>query len=300
MPSTRPHEKIKGEFAFWGPPNSGKDWMIHSFARALTQYNDRRNARFDPHFEHRLMDDHERPLTTEAPDIINPTQPGMAADDLYYYERRGRSSPLTPAHRVSSHRHTVRVTNAAGGSTIDRIEDSVRDTLERAQCILLLLDPTSFQPGAYTRGQYQDWVKQFMDTLEPLEDGKVRYIAACLTKVDTLTTIREPAEQIRITFGAGMEQLLAGYDDRWSSELRMFAVSSFGFLSNKREANMGSDPRQLKDPNHWAPHNVEQPFFWLFEKLERSRLSAFSSSISRAFFENERRKLYIGYPGARL
>ncbi len=303
MASAEIKEPLMGEFAFWGPTGSGKDWMLRSFARALEQYNDNRSDRYDGQFQHTLAFGNGRPLPTEPPPpgVIIPTLEGAAYDDRFRYSRVGRSRPMTKAQRVSSHSHEILVTNAAGGDTVN-LERSfeVGATLQSAQCVLMLLDHTLIsETGALTGQGYINMVRDFLDYLEPLPDRKRRYIAACLTKVDRLTIIRDAGEAVRLTFGRGMEQLLTSYSHR-GTEVRFFAVSAFGFLrAENRKPNLDGEKVYLQDPYHWRPHNVEQPFFWLFEQMERSRLGTFTRPLGRTFFLNERRQRYIAYPEGR-
>lgn len=297
-------ETIKGEFAFWGPPGSGKDWMLRSFAKALEQYNDQKSRRYDSRFEHRLTYGDGRPVSTEPPPkgTIVATQQGTAYDDRFRYTRTGRSAPLTKEQRLSSHSHDILVTNAAGGDTVELDRSFVvTASLEKAQCVLMLLDHTLIgQTGAVDRATYHEWVRNFLDYLEPLPAGQNRFIAACLTKVDRLSIIRDPEESVRLTFGPGMSQLFAGYAGR-GTVVRAFGVSAFGYLrSENRQANLDGESIYLKDPNRWRPYNVEQPFFWLFEQLERSRLATFTKPLGRMFFLSERRQHYVSYPEGQL
>lgn len=289
---------IDGKFALWGPPGSGKDWTIRSFARSLEQYNKENGGRrFDKDFEHMLLhEDGRTPVTIQAPEQnINPTETGKPEDTVFIYERKGRSN--SKMHIVSSHRHEILITNASGEDLMNGDVHSVNYGVQRASCVLILLDNTQIETGRLTQAQYQAKVAGFLSSLDNPPPGKKRYIAICITKIDLLKTKRwDPAEDLVMYFGPGMEEVFRVYRKATNVEYKPFSISSYGFLKDGKTPNFDYDQQHLKDFYGWNPINVEQPFFWLFEKVERERLSRFSNGLSAFLFEDERKNAYREYP----
>lgn len=301
---TTPKLETQAQFAFWGPPGAGKDWMIRAFARALDRYNRRDSNLWDEHFRHELLSSDGSPVSTAAPsEPIQPTELNNfeTDEDLFLYKRVPREPyQNSKSHRLSTHSHIIITVNDAGEHAEALTKHGLLVRYDTAQCILVLLDPTAIQEGRKTQSEYRDGVDRLLAKLNPLPDGKKRYIGVCLTKIDLLRLAAEhiaPIENINVLFGQQMVELLHAHNSR-SVEVRAFSVSSFGFLKGTRQKKSNADDAGLllRDPDNWMPVNVEQPFFWLFQALERSRLEKFSTPLSQMLFLAERQKLYREYP----
>lgn len=300
---TTPEPATQAQFAFWGPQGAGKDWMIRAFARALEQYNKRDSKLWDEHFNHELLSEDGSPVSTAAPSQpIPPNQTGEIEpqEELFFYKRVPRDPYRnSKSHRLSTHSHTIITTNDAGEDLEKMTKHGTNVRFDTAQCVLILLDPTAIREGRKLPSDYLEGVDRLLKKLRPLSTGK-RYFAACLTKIDVLKLAAEhthPMENINVLFGKQMVELLHAHNSK-SVEVRAFSVSSFGFLRGTRskESNADEAGLLLRDPDNWAPVNVEQPFFWLFQSLEKSRLNKFSTSLSRMLFSEERQKSYRNYP----
>lgn len=292
---------VSGKFALWGPRGSGKDWVIKSFARSLEQYNidNNNNNRYDKDFEHLVFHgDSITPVKIQAPGHIDATVQGAPDDTVYIYERRGRKS--SPVHAVSAHVHEILITNASGEDLVKADVHSVNYAVQKATCLLILLDPTIINAGITTMAEYQSWVADLLENLEKPSNGDKRYIAACITKIDMLKTKRpDPTEDLNMYFGPGMDEVFRTHTKSKDVEYKLFSISSYGFLKDGKTPNYSNETEHLMDSNYWNPINVEQPFFWLFEKVERHRLERFSSNLSKFIYLDERKKKYRGFPQGR-
>jgi len=286
---------LSGKFALWGPRGSGKDWVLQSFARSLEQYNTEGKERYDKNFEHIVTHINDVPVKIQAPDHIDATVDDNPDDTVYLYERHGRSK--SPVHTVSAQVHEILITNAPGESLIKGSVDSINYAVQRAACLLILLDHTIISKGLNTMAEYQSWVNNLFENLAKPSNGEKRFVAACVTKIDMLKAKRDdPYEYMTMYFGPGMEEVFRTHTKSKDVEFKPFSISSFGFLRDNKTPNYNYETEHLADPNFWNPINVEQPFFWLFEKVERNRLEKFSNGLSKFLYLDERRKNYRGYP----
>lgn len=290
---------VSGKFALWGPRGSGKDWVIRSLARSLEQYNidNNNNNRYDKDFEHLVLQaDGTIPVNIQAPNTpIDPTTTGAPEDTVYIYERRARKN--SPIHSVSAHTHEILITNASGEDFENANVHSVNYAVQKATCLLILLDHTKISSGMLNMAGYESMVKDLLESLEKPSNGNKRYIAACITKIDMLKTKRpDPAEDLIMYFGPGMDEVFRRHTKSKDVEFKLFSISSYGFLKDGKTPNYNHETQDLRDPMFWNPINVEQPFFWLFEKVERDRLERFSNGLSKFLYLDERRKNYRGYP----
>jgi len=81
--------------------------------------------------------------------------------------------------------------------------------------------------------------------------------------------------------------------------MEMFTLSSMGYLDGPgRHANYEPGSGYLAKKEHWSPYNVEFPFFWLFESIEKRRIKenqkGFISKMS-----DDHLSIYISYPRPR-
>ncbi len=288
---------VSAKFALWGPTGSGKDWVIRSFARSLEQYNNEKSQRYDKDFEHIVYNsDGVTPEKIHAPEVnLNATRTGQAEDTVWIYERRGRQK--TPVHIVSAHTHEILITNSAGVHSQDLDNYAVNFTFENANCLLVLLDPTLVKNGIVSMEGYQTMVNNLLSQLGKPSNGDKRFIAACVTKNDQLKTKRPAArEEMILNFGAGMDEVFRVHTKSSGVELEVFSISSYGFLKDGKTPNYNDELSNLKDKDSWTPINVEQPFFWLFEKVERNRVGRFSKELGKFLYADQRQSNYRGYP----
>jgi len=148
--------------------------------------------------------------------------------------------------------------------------------------------------GFYTQNEYAQITTKALELLTH-SPRKGRSVAICVTKVDLLGVQgRDPWQLIEAYFGQDMLMQLRNFQAHLLMET--FAVSAAGFLeSSGRQPNYDLVNKSLLASDQWNPHNVEAPFFWMFENIERQRLAKNSNRIVRSLFGKSRQKEYIPY-----
>ena len=318
----------KYSIAFWGPPSSGKTWLIRALAKKFLDYADNEDFFFE------IRDkETNTPVESSPPLDIRGTE-GMS-DKEWVFRRIAKQK--TKNHLISEYEHHINVRDDKGAATFDLYDDeheSTRLNLANSDYILVMLDPTLLdknkppspeEPNLTTsadildngnypnktlasatrisKSQYADRVRLLFDTLISADSGRQYHIAICVTKVDTLGVRgRDPWELISMFFGKEMATLVKQYAQNPCFVIETFSISAFGFIRSQnlipnsaRKTEDGSDT--LLKPDQWRPYNVDAPFFWLFEHIERERLKNKASGVfGSLFFNNERLEQYIPYP----
>jgi hypothetical protein len=303
--------------ALWGPTRSGKTWLMKSFGKTLTRYTNK-----DPEFAYHIIDPEGHSLQLfKAPE----NEATINVDDIaWLFFRKPKIN--TGAHSISAHTHTIWLHDAPG-SKLEELKDPVIVSgLRNADGVLILLDPNllsstrlsgqvqtqqddliaqlaqggqgastpSMDSGLYTQNEYTQITTKALELLShsPREG---RGVAICVTKMDLLGVQgRDPWQLIEAYFGQDMLMQLRSFQAHLLMET--FAVSAAGFLeSSGRQPNYDWENQALLAPDQWNPHNVEAPFFWMFEKIERQRLAKNSNGIVRSLFGKSRQKDYIPY-----
>jgi GTPase SAR1 family protein len=287
------------ELALWGPKASGKTWLIRSLARTFVHLSVK-----DQDFDYEINDFAHQPVDPSPPALIEGT--GDPKDHIWWVRRKPKSSKKNnPAHILSSQVHMVNVHDAKGQDTIDGSNRVVQSGFENSQFIIMLLDPTLTQHAPVTTDdnslipdhEYTNYVRIFLQTLlnQPLK----RYIAICISKFDMLGIRRPPKQLVKMYFGDEMMDLLQQHQATDRIELNYFAVSAMGFI-NKNKSNFDISLHDgiggLAQPGQWKPFQIEQPFFWLFEIIEKQRLQRTTSPLVNIFYKEDRLKKYIPYP----
>lgn len=105
-----------------------------------------------------------------------------------------------------------------------------------------------------------------------------RSIAICITKLDQNGLDRElfdkPKETIKARFGVANDKLIHLLTTEFpyvGHKVQLFGVSSCGYFcpEGKYISNISADGYSPADESKWFPINVEGPFFWIFEQIER-------------------------------
>jgi GTPase SAR1 family protein len=280
--------------ALWGAYGSGKTWLLNAFGKELAWYNEN-----DPQFEYLLKDiDDNYLLFTEPLNTDNAPPTDASVDHLWTFERHGKLKN-SRAHQISSHAHRILVHDNPGQVLVnvingDESNDIVFSALQNSPNLILLLDPTNVKGGPIassssqlTKSDYERLLGMLVEIV--LQKNSQVRIAVCLSKSD-LVKIHLPTEEIiRVVFGDGaLRSLNSPRVDK-----AFFRVSSVGIFrkGGKRLSNL-TDGQALSDPDHWNPLNVVAPFFWIFEAIERQR-------ISEGDWLGDRNKIYIPYPPPR-
>jgi hypothetical protein len=127
--------------------------------------------------------------------------------------------------------------------------------------------------------------------LECFDDGRRRNLAICMSKVDLLDYAGNPWVMLEYRYGQALRNLLERY--RQSHNIEVFATTSAGYYYQKDKWVPNFAGGLLIDTDHWRPVNAAQPFFWIFERIERERLQQ-----GFFLFQKQNLKLYIKYPDA--
>lgn len=312
--------RIQSEIALWGPTGSGKTWLVQSFARRLQELTAR-----DKDFTYALVNEAGQPIYATNPPPVGGTR--RIEDHIWFFYRRPKG--VTKAQILSAHAHSINVHDDRGLSTVELVERATVMSITQSPYVLLMLDPTLLpqiriqltgsppdstptpdqqllntesinapssdagsQAQIQTQGDYAEKVALLLQTLveEPKEE---RCVAVCLTKLDLLgVKKRSPWQLIEAYFGSSMHQILESY--KREIEMEAFSISAAGFADGK--PNWNRQTNEVDFPDKWKPYNVEAPFFWLFDKIERRRLNSSGKMLNRALFRDDRLKHYIPYP----
>jgi len=300
------------KIAMWGPSGSGKSWLIHAFGKTLLKY-----SMTDTDFLYEITDKDGRPLDFYSLPNVKPT--ATIEDQTFLFRRRGKK--ISEAHRISSHSHHISIVDNKGSSLSSLSDMATFTSLMDSPNIILLLD-TSLQqrehflhiesgadkedlfdidsdpPILFTPEEYKSLVAKLLQLLSKSISGE-RHIAVCLTKVDLLRVRgRNPTELVRMFFGADMYSLFREYSSIPNINIEFFSVSSAGFIrdSNEIKSNFDFSTGNLLKTDMWEPFNVEAPFFWFFENIERKRIAESGGLFASKLFGNSRLKNYIPYP----
>jgi GTPase SAR1 family protein len=291
------------DVALWGPSGSGKTWLMNSLARALLYID-------DPEFKYALTDitNEEMLRPVSAYQTLDPNPTTRPVDERWWFQRQPKDEKIDSQHLLSSHSHIINLHDLKGLETINLTDPLTRMTILGSEYIILMLDHTlvvkaqqaavsasagalGAQTGTYTQNQYAEMVTNLFNAL----GSKPRHLSICFTKIDMLgVQKRDPWQLIDAYFGAVMTNLLKSYQNEPKWKLEPFCVSAAGYLrGGENKPNYDVQTRGLLYVDQWRPYNVEAPFFWLFEEIERNRLHKSRNGLTRFFFN---KRPYIKYP----
>lgn len=302
--------------ALWGPIGSGKTWLLEAFARKLFLLG--RQFEQSGNFRLQLLDlQTSKPVRQER----GPTRTGTADTNLhsYLFVRKGLGKGLVA--QVNSHAHIMNIFDNRGRDLVRVIDpylgteseikkgSATRQLLQEIENLILVVDPgiTYFEDNPSISGY-----AQYLEELRYFIRKRYRRIAVCLTKMDMYGAGLEhsallaplvsrkfsPQEADRILF------TLRGLVDD-GHDVAFSAVSAAGYLEldSRRAPNIEPIANMLVDVSRWEPVNVETPFFWLLERIERRKLERPSPGLSgllnsRIYRNNlvaARRRAYVSY-----
>ncbi len=307
------HNNIE-HITLWGPSHSGKTFLIKAFQKKIIQLNDKsKNCTYS---------------LTSGSEFINPTdlikKPTEEPKENIYIFKREFSGDSYQS-KISSHTHYINLLDDKGEDTVN-MEKTIIFNLEYSNFLIVVLDPffiesederTSSGKGSgetkiektapiYKRTKDQgiliSYVTKLLNHLQSL--NKSIFISVCISKIDGIAfKFREPWILIDFLFGTGMKEVFSEFMNNDNFKFNFFSTSAVGYLDKRFEKanflnNKEEGSTQLEDTNQWIPYNVESPFFWLFEMIERQRLYV-PNRNSIKFLSNwiveERNKDYIPY-----
>lgn len=284
--------------AFWGPTASGKTTLWWAFWRQLHLLSQKlQNVEFTlVGKDGRLIPD---------PTSLKPTE--RPKHDLVLFKRlqKGRGFNET----INTHAHWIGVLDSPGEHAIEALKENpdpngafVRKIIMTSQCLVVILNKGNLEAGYF----YESLGK-----LRRLLTDHKKSIAFCLTKTDGFGDDLEdldPTLLLTKHFGAEIGDkilLLIGQNGFGGDGHKVFlcATSALGVIREADDVikpNFDPTTGTVLDINSWRPQKVEQPFFWLFEKMELERLNKSYSSglfynIYNKDYKNARRLAYIKY-----
>lgn len=318
--------RIKTSIALFGPAASGKTTLLMAFAQSMKEVD---RIASNGLMTHRLEANNESsfrflqdslfrgqfPLATHAMESVNLT---FSREPLDSNDKR---------QTTSSFKHELSLIDNRGELYTEGIDGSISNlqqlravtdqaaynswqVLAGCNGILLLLDPTSVETdmneeGRYriSRIEYAQMVQRLMWLSPVTEEGSKRRIAICITKVDLLNNISgiTPEEVLERQFGTPMLVSIRSLQNHFGNDaIRVFTISSIGSIETSSGhtrpniISMGSDS-SIINPSSWKPYKVYEPFFWLFESIERDLLESQSPTGLSRIFRRDKRQDYIPY-----
>jgi GTPase SAR1 family protein len=276
---------------FWGPQSSGKTWLLNAFLKKIEILN----RKIKPLGHSLVM---QRQVEGKWVDIghiesVNegPT-PGMK--EIYYRLLRGRTeNGVLP--QVNNQCHEILVVDNAGGlfekgnrGKVD--QNTVAMAMEKVKnARYLILALNSGMKENTVDGAIVENLNELSEYINDSSKGK--FIAACLTKVDTLAEElvvelynRDKSELRSLLIRSFGEKYVDRIYDALQAlrcdeknQVELFATSAIGYyyLNGRKTPNItqNANGAEVADPAHWYPEEVEHPFFWLIDIIERKRLS---------------------------
>lgn len=292
-----------------GPSGVGKTWMLHALAKELQWY-----SRQDDQFNYELAQLNPgggAPIpVVPAPPTQGPTattfNPNMGMRDNAFVFTRRAANPSAPAQLLSQHKHDIAIFDDAGANFVDVVSGGgtrvIQKAIVDAASVILLLDSTYSQVagagggGTFaTQHEYLTFVQSLCHMLASVPVPQ-RYLAVCATKIDQTGMAGRSSQQvIEMLFGAQMLSTIEQYSSVMN--INYFQVSSVGYYRTPQGVlpNFDEMSGSVMNPNQWLPYNVVAPFFWIFEQIERQRISKTTRPVSR-FLRSDRNNQYIRYP----
>ena len=316
----------------WGPSDSGKDWLFRAMIRELEYFNLHDHEFEYEIFKVQPGSEDLIPVTPELPTATNPVPD--VDDSSYTFRRLALLPDSahqinTQTHNIVVHHHKG---SDLIGCLDDRIQfEDTFQALINSQNILLVLGLPNETPQVETT-MTPVFVSERTDNLEPIENdrfdkepvpdeifesdssrslswsrfeylqfmklfltalGKTRRnLAVCLAKSDQLNLRGDPWQVLQRRFGDAFKRQLEVYNQ--NHNINVFNTSAAGFIKKDGRVMPNFLAGSLREPNRWDPINTAAPFFWIFEQIERERLSN-----SSKLFRNDKLKKYIPYPKPR-
>ena len=130
----------------------------------------------------------------------------------------------------------------------------------------------------------------------PIEEMEKRLLALCITKCDRLGfPINDGRSVADACFGSRVGDLLRHHEKQNLVKGEVFNTSAIGYCESSGFLIPNADRhhRSIRHPELWSPFNVAAPFFWIFEEVERKRLTQTlkPKQIERHYVPSPRPKL---------
>jgi GTPase SAR1 family protein len=308
------------KIVFWGPATSGKTWLFRAFLKKVQLLNDILKSQ-----GYSLDVKEINGNRWESIPNIDGLLTEATSDSMQSYYQIIRKTEKTSVSgiktRVNTHSHEIWVFDNPGGwfqkqTQAEMKEDQkkqvagVAEAIRNAHYLVLALDS-----GKTTTGEsnFAEDLKQLTSLVANTEGKK---IAACITKTDALgqqlviPLYNRDESQLKglLTRSFGQEyarQIDASLDIlRRSHDVKLFATSAVGYheKDGKKIVNLNETKTAIGNTAAWNPEEVEKPFFWLFDAIERQRIEyldpasrLFSFLMGKDNILKTRREAYLSY-----
>lgn len=298
------------EISMWGPTSSGKTSLMNSLMRSLYGLSQR-----DTLFDYLIYDADAEELRVNYSHLFTPPftkdQSGTISPESFrwVFQRRFKAT-TNNTHPINVHTHLIQIHDMAGANAM-ALNDAITKTIfSNSKFVLIMLDHTLLTESDSSQGIQTPWsttsltkqeyvasVEKFIRFLAETKPQDIRWLAVCFVKVDLLSINRDPWQLIKAHFGSNMTDLLTDCQSRLGWKVESFSVSSVGFVhkDGKRKSNFDIGKLEILDVENWAPHNVESPFFWMFNEIEKLRFNQHDTWLSQWLFSDNRSKEWIPY-----
>lgn len=305
-------EKVK--FVLWGPPNSGKSWLVEAFAQSLKKLH-REFSKLNTELSILVTDKNGKQVRPQLPLPFSSEELNV---NRYYLKRELTSSSWNRfSTQINMHQHEISLVDNSGRNLSYSADpyrtEKEKNLFDQAQhilksnstkCILLALDTGSITPEQYVKD---------LKALRDLLDESPRYIAACITKGDEIGLFDDDDQEAILIgrFGSKFANdicyLLTEELPSDGHSVEIFTTSSVGYYRTengkcfpniKKEKEGQNNIPQLASEVDWQPIHVEKPFFWLLQNIEQRKIEELKKERPKLFqiiFPNSEKRDYWTY-----
>jgi hypothetical protein len=297
--STEKEDTSEMTIGFWGPPNSGKTWLLKAFLRQCEL------SLHSPHLEIKLLHRQEfsaekisNPGSSSGTALVKePTQPSNGVMEDYYYIMKRKFNGNSSTKGVNSHIHRIFTRDDMGkifqGEPNDDDADVRRDNIAARDFIVIALDVNRTTRGKINSLDVENMIVGLKDLSFYLSTHKekIKKISFCLTKADEFPIFASYYESKNFDVLSNKSFVIGLITDRFGDttqklkkvleeiegykhvSVRYFAVSSCGYSVNGKPniVSQGNASKPLH-PSIWEPINVDNVFFWYFDEVEKKRI----------------------------
>lgn len=281
---------------FWGPTASGKSTLLAAFM--ANTYKNLRSIDVQYEFMENLtvLDPFDVGLLTR----IRPTERSQVT--RISVTRRLRRKNFST--RISSFSHFISVLDSPGEKTIQALEDD-KDSNDASFIRKITLNSNNIICTLNKGNLDSEGFHQILEKLRMLLSDRPRHIVFCITKADVFgdNLIELAPEMLLIKhFGAKIGEKiydLMGQNGFVGDGHKVFlcATSALGYRKSESSSyvpNFNPQTGGIADVDSWKPVNVDQPFFWLFTKIEEEYImKQYSRFIGGDYIAKYALKKYI-------
>lgn len=288
----------------WGPPRSGKRWILWSFAREMEIYNQKHSD-----FHHEIFMQYPGDISLHPLQVRPPIEPRL--DKWQDHNWSFRRSPLVAdaAHRLSAHMHDMHISILPGQASVDCLfipeaNEAAKASIARSRFLIAVLDPCRLAPqfgigerspgnlsqeAHWTQEEYLAVIQSLLNTFADNNTSMKRSIVFCISKIDQVGERGSPWEVLERIFGNRMLKLLQNY--RTQFHLEVITTTAFGELKMHQDSGVLLNDKDWRD---WVPVNTAAPFFIFFQEIELELIRRQSTGLGFVL-KGMQEKKYIPY-----